>query len=46
MNDGVIALDPRGNVIHINPAAQKIISDWSGKRLKLGDCGEQSLNVS
>ncbi|HHX87673.1 MAG TPA: cell wall metabolism sensor histidine kinase WalK, partial [Firmicutes bacterium] len=43
MNDGVVALDPWGTVIHINPAAQKIISAWPGNRLKLGDSGLQML---
>ncbi len=43
MNDGVIALDPQGSVIHINPAARKIISAWPGNQLNLGDSGVQML---
>ncbi len=43
MNDGVIALDPGGIVIHINPAARKMLSAWPGNRLELGDCGAGML---
>ncbi len=43
MNDGVIALDSRGSIIHINPAARKIISAWPENQLELGDSGLDML---
>lgn len=43
MNDGVIALDSHGNMIHINPAARKIIAAPAVDRLESGSLGIERL---